>query len=35
MKFENTEVWGFNHSLRGMRKKIIYERLYKSNKIII
>ena len=19
MKFENTEVWGFEHSLRGMR----------------
>ena len=22
MKFENTEVWGFEHSLRGMRKPL-------------
>ena len=22
MKFENTEVWGFKHALRGMRNKV-------------
>ena len=22
MKFENTEVWGFEHSLRGMRNPL-------------
>jgi hypothetical protein len=24
MKFENTEVWGFEHVLRGMRNNFIH-----------
>lgn len=24
MKFENTEVWGFEHAIRGMRNNFIY-----------
>lgn len=24
MKFENTEVWGFEHSIRGMRNNFIH-----------
>ena len=23
MKFENTEIWGFEHALRGMRNQIV------------
>ena len=24
MKFEKTEVWGFEHAIRGMRNNFIY-----------